>query len=184
MMQIFSGPDLVMKPVIEKEKAMTRVFHTSPEKITEIYNNPVFGDVLFFADTPYYRQGHSEYVYALDLDDDKIIDVDRFFYHEDYEKLSSLVKKIQNYFDVDEDTAEDLLSGKLSTYGVVEDGEKAGSGDWWLQGLQGEAAKILGYDAACGADENGAVYIVPMTGKFDRLTDKTDCSRSELFEDE
>ena len=36
---------------------------------------------------------------------------------------------------------------------------------WWIQGLQGDVAKIMGYRAAEGFDEQGTVFIVPMLGR-------------------
>jgi hypothetical protein len=44
-----------------------------------------------------------------------------------------------------------------------------GGAGWAVQALQGQAAKLLGYTAAESEDEQGTVYIVPMTGKLQDL---------------
>ena len=40
---------------------------------------------------------------------------------------------------------------------------------WWLQGKRGECAVKMGHDGCEDEDEQGTVYIVPMTGREKEL---------------
>ena len=156
------------------------VYHTSPVEITEIYENPLFGDVLFFANEPYWM-GPKAYVYRLDLPEDEIIDVSKFNWLDGNERklLEGIIGEIQELTGATEDEAWDLLSGGEPNYSPEDDAHSLNGElvdiswnadvSWVLQGLQGKAAKLLGYQAAQGEDEQGIVYMVPMTGRISEL---------------
>lgn len=136
------------------------LYHTSPKKITAIDKYGMFDDCLFFSDDVYSMSVGSVYVYTLELSN--TIETCEFFYHDDYAKLDDIVSNIANVAEVSEDEARDLLDST----------EESSDGDisWFIQAKQGEAAKILGYEAAEAVDEQGTVYIVPMLNKLNKLT--------------
>ena len=140
-------------------------WHTSPKEVTSIDKNGSFGDVLFFSPNQPYRMSAGETkLYAMELNEDKIID--------DYDlEDQASVEKIAERLDVDEETALDLLQGRETVSGLSSRGlrDYDGEDDWVVQRVQGEAARAEGYDAARSKDEQGAVLIVPMSDKLNRL---------------
>jgi len=149
------------------------IYHTSSDKIEKITKKGTFGDVLFFsADKPYVMTAASDPItYAIDIENMEFIGSSQLFYNGDYKKLDNMIKELILYTkraystEIDEEQAEELLSGNLSEYDIIEDGMEAGEYGWYIQQKQGEAAKLLGYDGAMGEDEQGLVYIIPMTGR-------------------
>ena len=137
-----------------------KLYHTSPVIIESIKENGTFGSSLCFSTSPYYMS-EAKIIYTLDVEESEIIEASSFFYQDNYEVLNDLVASIVSVCEVDEDTAQDILAGKETT-GDYEN-------DWWVQGLMGTAAKLLGYKAAQANDEQGAVYIVDMFGKESAL---------------
>lgn len=129
-----------------------QVFHTSPVKIEKINKYGTFGECLFFSSDVYQMSKASVNVYSIELDD--VISASQL-YHEDS------IAEIAERFNVDVETAEGLLDGSESVFELGFDGED----DWWLQGVRGQCANLMGYDACEDEDEQGAVYIVPMFGK-------------------
>lgn len=129
------------------------MFHTSPNKIEKgtINKYGIAGDCLFFSDDVYRMSDSAVYVYeayfncvaACELWNDKII------------------AEIAVRFGVDEDTAEALLDASENEWDHGADADMS----WWLQGKRGECAAAMGYDGCKDTDEQGTVYIVPMTGR-------------------
>ena len=149
---------------------MFTITHTSPNEITEIHSSELFGDVLFFSDDAYFMTAASNPVtYEMEIDEDLIENAGSLFNRDDCEKLDAVVAQLMSYADVDEEAAQDLLSEKVSAFDIGLDGEEAGDLSWYCQRLLGECATLLGEDAIRATDEQGTVYIVPMTGKLDRL---------------
>lgn len=154
------------------------IYHTSPKRITSIDKYGTFGDVLFFASKPYVMTAQDQYVtYAITTGN--TINVSQLY----DEKLSPIINDIVNYLDekIDIPTAESLLDGSVGAYEVLS-GEEAGDLGWYIQMKQGEAAKLLGYDAAIGEDEQGSVYIVPMLGRESELIEVID--KTTLLDDD
>jgi hypothetical protein len=142
-----------------------QILHTSPAEITKIHSNGVAGDCLFFTagdcvDDAYSMSQCETIVYSMDIEDDKIIEV---CFLDDQE----IADQIAELFDVEDEEAWMLLDGRMN--GIDTDSYTM-ENDWALQGLRGECAKKMGYDACEDTDEQGTVYIVPMTGLEDRLT--------------
>lgn len=129
------------------------LYHTSPSEIKEIHEQGMFGSFLFFSSRIYYMN-HSEdaVVYKCEIEDDKIIKASQLFYHEDAEKLDSIVEHVMNVLDVDRESAEDFLSQQEST------GD--GDNDWWVQRQTAECAKILGFVGVSMRDEQGTCYML------------------------
>lgn len=136
-----------------------RLFHTSPGEIKEIYNSEYFGDCLFFSSSEYVMtQAKTVYIYSYEIDEEKIIDTSDLYDKE-------IIDHIADVLEIDAENAERVLDGRDTAFDHGGDGED----DWWIQGQQGECAKKMGYEAVQSRDEQGAVYIVPMTGKLERM---------------
>lgn len=134
------------------------MFHTSPNKIVNgmINSNGVAGDCLFFSDEVYVMAVSGDvYVYEADFDCVRASQL-----HDE-----EIILEIAQYFDVDSDTAESLLDGSENEWDHGADGEDS----WWLQGKRGQCAVKMGYDGCEDEDEQGTVYIVPMTGRESEL---------------
>ena len=136
-----------------------RVYHTSPKEIENINTDGMFNDCLFFSETPYSMSISEVMTYALDIND--TIEVSSFFYQDDCEKLNDIVSEIMNYFNTDNETAQNLLDSTIESWELSDDAEAS----FYIQAMQGRAGKELGYDGACSEDEQGAVYIIPMFGR-------------------
>ena len=142
------------------------IYHTSPSKIEKIKDRKGnFKDSLFFSADEYSMSSGKTTTYAMDIDNMEFLSPSQFFYDDDYEKLNDIVSDVENYADVDNEMAQGLLDGSEDPFEIIEDGEMAGDLSWFIQGKQGESAKILGYDGAESEDEQGTVYIVPMIGR-------------------
>jgi hypothetical protein len=166
-------PERANKPKKMKREDLPEnvIYHSSPEKIKKIEaNRGIFGDVLFFASQPYSMSGgvKEDVVYAMDTDNLDLIEEFNLLRGSDYKKLDPIIDDIVQYYDkygidVKRETAEDLLIGSEMAINIGN--ESAGDFSWYIQGKQGEAAKLLGYDGAISRDEQGTVYIVPMFGR-------------------
>ncbi|MCK5614609.1 hypothetical protein KAR91_72765 [Candidatus Pacearchaeota archaeon] len=138
------------------------LIHTSPEAIETgtITDGGMFGECLCFSANEYVMTvAPTVYVYSLDIAESDIINVSQL--HDD-----DIVSDIARVLLIDDDDAERVLDGRDTAFDFGGEGED----DWWVQGKQGECAKKMGYRAARGEDEQGAVYIVPMTGREGDLT--------------
>jgi len=134
------------------------MIHTSPEPIEKGDINPfgVAGDCLFFSDGIYMMtESSTVYVYEADFD---CVPVYKLYDEE-------IINDIAERFRVDLETAEKILDGRASEYHDKADAEDS----WWLQGKRGECGKKMGFDGCEDIDEQGTVYIVPMTGREDEL---------------
>jgi len=138
-----------------------KLYHTSPEKIEKITTNGQFGDCLFFASKPYKMTAASTvFIYTINIDEAEIIDVSDLYDDE-------IISEIAERFDVDEDEAERILDGRASAWDHADDldGEEAAENDWWMQAQQGKCAAKMGKQAVESTDEQGAVWIVPMSNR-------------------
>jgi len=175
------NPDIMYSAKDDVE--METVYHTSPVEIKKINKDGHFGDVLFFSRNEYTMTNPMNYhTYALDITNSKILDVNRVFYEYDPEetpKLQAIIERVMDVVEVDQEEAQDLLDESIDVselrryaedegYGV--DFEEVAKLSWWVQAQQGHMAKALGYDMAAGTDEQGEVFIVPMTGREKDLT--------------
>ena len=136
------------------------MYHTSPNKISigSINKNGISGDCLFFSDDVYVMTTSSSYyVYEADFECVKASNL--------YDE--SIVSEIAEYFNCDLDLAESLLDSSESEW--YQDFDCDGEDSWWLQGKRGQCAVKMGYDGCKDEDEQGVVYIVPMTGRESEL---------------
>ena len=138
------------------------MYHTSPNKIKagSINSFGVAGDCLFFSDDVYRMSEASIYVYEADFNCVSACDL-----YDD-----EIISEIAERFDVDQETAESLLDASGSEWDHGSDEYDS----WWLQGKRGECAVKMGYDGCADEDEQGTVYIVPMTGRETELKEITE----------
>lgn len=133
-----------------------QLFHTSPAAITSINKSGRFGEFLFFSSCVYQMCQNKVVVYTAEFDEDQIIEAGSLFYHEDAAKLAVLVEQFCNRFDVDADTAEEIISERQQLDYVDAD-------DLWdVQHYTAKAAKILGFRGVRVTDEQGTAYMIDM----------------------
>ena len=149
-----------MKPTKKGEKRMTQMFHTSPSKIEKIHDGGIFGDCLFFSGGFYSMGPVVLHVYEANFDCVPVSELD-------ITGNEPVINDISECFGVDAETAYELLTGSANEWDFDCDGDKS----WWLQGQRGKAAKNQGYDGCEDEDEQGTVYIIPMTGREDCLVE-------------
>jgi len=130
----------------------------------EITNDGLFGSFLFFVasddiDDAYTMSAAAKHIHAVSLSDDEIIDANELFDCNDAsEKCCEYIAETMQIFDVDEDTAEDLLSENTH---IFIDGDTS----WRLQHLTALCARALGYRAVEVSDEQGTSYMIDMCGE-------------------
>lgn len=134
------------------------MFHTSPLEIKQgsIKKSGIAGDCLFFSDEIYKMACGDVFVYSADFN---TIEASELYDTE-------IIEDIAAYFGIEADQAESLLDGSESEWNM--DGCQA-EDSWWIQGKRGECAAKMGYDGCQDEDEQGVVYIIPMTGREQEL---------------
>lgn len=146
------------------------ITHASAEKIEKVETYSVFNNChkgcLFFAGegNDYNLAGYVEFQYNLDVNEDNIIEVRRFWYeHEETEPAVQEVFEMMrdDVFGWDEHSDEQLMELLDATTEAGSDAEA----DWAVQQYQGILAHKLGYDCAKAVDEQGAVWIAYCVGR-------------------
>lgn len=143
---------------------MATVFHTSEVEITEIRDTELFGDVLFFADSVYRMNPAAKIVYAMEIADDEIWSQWELFRSRDEDVRSAIdraSKELAEVCEIDEETAEEWLTDS--------DAEFPCDHGWAVQKHLGKLAKYAEIACIKSRDEQGTVYIVPMSGKLGQL---------------
>lgn len=160
-------PGTVGKGMNKASKRMAELFHASPQKISRIDNRGRYGEFLFFSPEKGVHGSPGDYTYKVDIPDDDIIDADRLFYHERAAELEDITKSLADSLGVDVDTAEELISQKVSAYDVLDDIDPADIADidWDIQKATAEAAKRLGFRGVAVPDEHGTSYMIDMLGR-------------------
>lgn len=136
------------------------MYHTSPTEIKNgtINCHGVAGDCLFFSDDIYVMTASDTYfVYEADFNCVRASQL--------YDE--AIVNDIAKYFGCDVELAESLLDGSENEWD--QDFQCDGEDSWWLQGKRGQCAVKMGYDGCQDGDEQGVVYIIPMTGRESEL---------------
>lgn len=148
------------------------VIHTSSEEIKEIRPDGLFDDCLFFALNEY-AMGEVVAVYELQLDDDNVIAGHELEFNGTAEQ--SAIEDLVDFCDglIDKYEAFDLLCDRSDVWSndKFENVDTSTMTDisFAIQRLQGRIASEDGFDAFRSRDEQGTVFIVPMTGKLNRL---------------
>lgn len=139
------------------------LFHTSPTAITKVTEIGRFDEFLFFSTNVYVMTAGESVTYKIEIDEDNLISAGSLFYHDDAEKLDDLVNEFCRRFDVDENTAEEIISERQQLDGA--DAET----DWDIQLFTARAAKILGFRGVRVQDEQGSAYMIDMLGNESEL---------------
>lgn len=148
------------------------LYHTSPKKIVEgtIKNYcGMFGTFLFFSNQEYVMSEGKTFLYSIEVDEDDIFEASLLFYEENCHLADSIVKETQEYFSVDEETAQSLLDGSLSSHDI-ENFEADGLASLELQLLSAKACAALGYKVIESRDEQGTCYMIDMFERESELT--------------
>lgn len=146
------------------------LFHTSPTEIKKITALGRFGEFLFFSGNEYVMSAGEHIAYRIELDDSHIINAGQIFYHEDADKLDSLVAELAARLDIEEDEAEALIEESKSVYDLDNvEPEDAADLSWDVQLFTARAAKILGFRGAQVEDEQGSAYMIDMLGRETEL---------------
>lgn len=145
--------------------------HTSPVEITKITKTGRFGGFLFFSAHEYVQSASEKvFSYKIEIPEESIIDASSLFYHDDSEKLDSLVDELSVRLNIEHDDAEALIEGKKTAYDIDEiDSESAADADWDAQFYSARAANILGFRGVRVSDEQGCSYLIDMTGRENEL---------------
>lgn len=144
------------------------LFHTSPERITKITKDGRFGEFLFFAGQPYYMTASANAVlYSIDADELNLVEASQVFY-QDWDCMAAIVAEFAAKWDVSEDDAVEVLSNQdVYTSGRAEsmDWEDAQEMSWDAQLYVAKCAKAAGFDGVEVFDEQGAAYLIDLSGK-------------------
>lgn len=140
------------------------LFHTSPVAISAITRTGRFDEFLFFSSKVYVMTADKFVVHEIELDNDDIIEAGALFFREDSPiKLQPLVDQFCTRFNVDANTAEEIISEREQL--VSSDADEL----WDVQLYTARAAKLLGFRAVKVSDEQGAAYMIDMLGHHAEL---------------
>lgn len=142
-----------------------KLYHTSPLEISKIKTSGRFGEFLCFSGHEYVMTAGGHVLYKIEIDEGEIIDDGSLFYHPDAGLLDDLVSDFCARFDVDADTAEEIISGRAELDRDVHDADDS----WDAQEFTARAAKILGYRGVRARDEQGTLYMIDMLGRESEL---------------
>jgi len=147
---------------------VVKLFHCSHEAIRAINDDGTFGSFLFFGTEPSHY-GHVVHSISVDVDEE-VINAGSIFYHEgalNNPALDAVVKKVMELFGVDEDTAEKLISERMSVYDIREG--SCADESWLMQYYTACAAEALGFRCVAISDEYGTSYMLDMLGREHEL---------------
>lgn len=151
-----------------------QLIHTSPAPIDRITRDGRFGEFLFFSSNEYSMSNNEYIAYALEVDENDLIDASQLFYHPECAKLDTLVARVARRFGVDTDTAESLLDESALIQNIESNvgAEDAGEAAWDIQRETARAAKLLGFRGVAVTDENGTSYMIDVLGREAELVIK------------
>lgn len=156
-----------------------QLYHVSPEPITNIRDDGVFGGFLAFAEAPYSPSGNHAFTYRIDVPESEIVEAETLHHWEGDGRIDPFVREVMETAGTDENTAIDLLAQRKHLFDLLpmDPDEEApvcpvmdpGEADWEIQRLTAEAAKAIGYRGASMRDEQGRVYFIDMLGRVQDL---------------
>lgn len=138
-----------------------------PDRNQRNHNARSFRRVPVFSADVYTMTAGEAVTYKIEIDEDDIIEAGSLFYHEGAEKLDDLVVEFCDRFDVDADTAEEIISEREQLSDVV--GYFDADDSWDVQVFSARAAKILGFRGVAVSDEQGTSYLIDMLGRENEL---------------
>lgn len=149
---------------------------------------------MFFTETPY-SPGSINRIYAIDINSDNIISASHLFLDEDGNTaaVTALVREYAETHGIEMDIAYDLIDETLCAYDlrvngemeqidedtqvIIEDGDLPSEAtledvSWDAQIYAAKIARVLGYEAAMGDDEQGLVYMIDMLNRDSELLEQ------------
>lgn len=135
------------------------LIHTSPTEIVSIDKHGRFDEFLFFSDHVYVMTAGEYITYTIEVPSSEIIQAGSLFYHEDAALLDDLVANFCERFNVDTETAEEVISERQQLESTDADES------WDVQLFTARAAKLLGFRGVAVLDEQGTAYMIDMLGR-------------------
>jgi hypothetical protein len=154
------------------------LYHCSHEEITAIHDDGNFGSFLFFGDEPSH---YGDVIHSIDIDlDEEVIKAGSIFYQENAVNnpaLDAVVQKVMEVFSVDEETADDLISERISSFTFFTElgysAQDCANNSWMMQYYTACAAEALGFRGVAVNDEYGTSYMINMLSREHELTIET-----------
>lgn len=143
------------------------IYHTSPAVIAKPQKFGRFGEFVFFSSGVYtMTEVVNPVVYGIDESTLNIVEACSMAHIENFDVIcADIINDVAEMFDVDFDTAHDILTEKESEWNYDCDAEKS----WDRQKLTAKAAKLMGFDGAQVEDEQGAAYMISIVDHFDKM---------------
>ena len=143
------------------------IYHTSPAVIAKPQKFGRFGEFVFFSSGVYtMTEVVNPVVYGIDESTLSIVEACSMAHIENFDVIcADIINDVAEMFDVDFDTAHDILTEKESEWNYDCDAEKS----WDRQKLTAKAAKLMGFDGVQVEDEQGAAYIISIVDHFDKM---------------
>ena len=143
------------------------IYHTSPTAISKPQKFGRFGEFIFFSVDVYaMTESANPVVYGIDEDILNIVEACSMAHIENFDVIcADIINDAAAMFDVDFDTAHDILTERVSEWDYDCDAEKS----WDRQKLTAKAAKLIGFDGVQVEDEQGAAYMISIIDHFDKM---------------
>lgn len=143
------------------------IYHTSPAVIAKPQKFGRFGEFVFFSSGVYtMTEVANPVVYGIDESTLNIVEACSMAHIENFDVIcADIINDVAEMFDVDFDTAHDILTEKESEWDYDCDAEKS----WDRQKLTAKAAKLMGFDGVQVEDEQGAAYMISIADHFDKM---------------
>lgn len=143
------------------------IYHTSPAVIAKPQKFGRFGEFVFFSSGVYtMTEVANPVVYGIDESTLSIVEACSMAHIENFHVIcADIINDVAEMFDVDFDTAHDILTEKESEWDYDCDAEKS----WDRQKLTAKAAKRMGFDGVRVEDGQGAAYMISIVDHFDKM---------------
>ena len=143
------------------------IYHTSPAVIAKPQKFGRFGEFVFFSSGVYtMTEVVNPVVYGIDESTLNIVEACSMAHIENFDVIcADIINDVAEMFDVDFDTAHDILTEKESEWNYDCDAEKS----WDRQKLTAKAAKLMGFDGVQVEDEQGAADMISIVDHFDKM---------------
>lgn len=169
-----SGPkiDSSNRQVVNKSDDTIQIYSGSPDEITSIRNDGVFGGIFASADESTARS-HGDFVHTIDIPKKEILTQYEMEYELDYPKIASVLKReVQKGITEEElDNVYDAVVKEDVNFGDMDEvqenrmleifrSENKSDALFEMQRIRGEIAREFGFKAVEMDDEHGTSYLV------------------------
>ena len=143
------------------------IYHTSPSAITKPQKFGRFGEFVFFSSDFYsMTEAANPVVYGIDENSLNIVEACSMAHIDNFHIIcADIINDVAEMFDVEFDTAHDILIEKESEWDYECDAEKS----WDRQKLTAKAAKRIGFDGVQVEDEQGSAYMISIVDHLDKM---------------